>query len=446
MGRFVAMYFCFSLITPIFGKEPPNQNVIVTAKKGQGVYSLLRTYQLLDNTSNLVRFYELNKLKNGAELEKGKQYKLPLKIIKFDGNNIRSTLNTKNYEKAKDIQIYNEAMVTAGLKSKSYTKDNQLWLPEHFDFNTKTISKKKTNSTELKAVNTAPAHHLERELIADSRLSIAEVRELQQLYAERSSEDSNRSSDGYFKKVSNRMLNVKLFGTKNAEVPVESEELKDQVYYIVPGHGGPDPGAMFKDKESDFTFCEDEYAYDVSLRLARNLMTKGATVYVIVQDNNDGIRDERYLDCDTDEVCIGNHDMPVNQLKRLRQGMIKTNQLYFKHQLEGIKNQWMISIHIDSQPEDNRQDVFFYYQSESKKSKKKAKQLKTVFSNKYKKYQERDYKGTISARPLYVMRTSEADPIFIELANIQNKHDRERIASPRNRQLLADWILEGFLE
>jgi len=105
----------------------------------------------------------------------------------------------------------------------------------------------------------------------------------------------------------------------------------------------------------------------------------------------------------------------------------------------------MISIHIDSQTEENRQDVFFYYQSESKGSKKKAKELKSLFSDKYKKFQGREYNGTISARPLYVMRTSEADPIYIELANIRNIHDRERIASPRNRQLIADWILEGFL-
>ena len=55
--------------------------------------------------------------------------------------------------------------------------------------------------------------------------------------------------------------------------------------------------------------------------------------------------------------------------------MIKTNTLYFQNQMEGVQKQWMISIHIDSQPEENRQDVFFYYQSESKASKKKGKRI-----------------------------------------------------------------------
>jgi len=46
---------------------------------------------------------------------------------------------------------------------------------------------------------------------------------------------------------------------------------------------------------------------------------------------------------------------------------------------------------------------------------------------------------------LYVIRASNPDPIFVELANIRNPKDQERILSPKNRQVLADWMLEGFL-
>ncbi|NOT38786.1 MAG: N-acetylmuramoyl-L-alanine amidase [Saprospiraceae bacterium] len=439
------LFIAIGLISlPLLATEPSVKYVKVAAKKGQGAYSILRSYQLLDNVDNIKRFYEINKIKNGAELEKGQTYLLPIQILNFDGKSIRSSVNIKDYSKAKEIQTYNEAMVAAGLKAKQYSKDKIVWLPEF-------ISKKdniKVNNSEAvvnKAINSSPKEEDAKILIADNKLEEKLLPNKKRNADIDINEDSNSIKESFVKKVSSKTLSVSLFGKEHKEVPIESDDLKDQIFYIVPGHGGPDPGAMFTDKESDRTFCEDEYAYDVSLRLARNLMTRGATVYMIVQDKSDGIRDDNYLECDNDETCLGLHEMPINQVKRLRQGMIKTNQLFFKHKLEGIKNQWMISIHIDSQPEENRQDVYFYYQSESKPSKKKAKQLKSVFSEKYRKYQERDYKGTISARPLYVMRTSEPDPIFIELANIRNEQDRKRITSPRNRQLLADWIMEGFL-
>lgn len=113
--------------------------------------------------------------------------------------------------------------------------------------------------------------------------------------------------------------------------------------------------------------------------------------------------------------------------------------------LKGVKNQWMISIHVDARSVDDRQDVFFYYQAESAQSKNKALEIRTIFADKYSKYRDRAYTGTVSARPLYVLRASLAEPIFIELANIHNENDRKRILYPRNRQLIADWITQGFM-
>ena len=69
-----------------------------------------------------------------------------------------------------------------------------------------------------------------------------------------------------------------------------------------------------------------------------------------------------------------------------------------------------------------------------------------MFTEKYQEFQGRDYNGDISTRPLYVIRASQPDPIFIELANIRNPKDQERILSPKNRQVLADWLLQGFLD
>ncbi len=106
-----------------------------------------------------------------------------------------------------------------------------------------------------------------------------------------------------------------IFGRKYELVETKTNYLKGSVYYLVSGHGGPDPGAM--GKYQNHVLCEDEYAYDITIRLARNLVENGATVYMITMDPNDGIRDETFLMPDKDAVCYPNQGVPLNKLKRL---------------------------------------------------------------------------------------------------------------------------------
>src|SRR5690606_2086733 len=105
-------------------------------------------------------------------------------------------------------------------------------------------------------------------------------------------------------KISAQTKRFDMFGSKYADVEIKSDELKGAIYYLISGHGGPDPGAV--GKYNGHMVCEDEYAYDVTLRMARNLIQKGATVYMIILDKNDGIRDESFLRADKDEVCYPN--------------------------------------------------------------------------------------------------------------------------------------------
>ncbi|MFC2132819.1 N-acetylmuramoyl-L-alanine amidase, partial [Bacteroidota bacterium] len=72
-----------------------------------------------------------------------------------------------------------------------------------------------------------------------------------------------------------------IFGSKYSKVEIIDNQLKGTVYYLVAGHGGPDPGAL--GKYGNYTLPEDEYAYDVTLRLARSLISHGALVYLIVR-------------------------------------------------------------------------------------------------------------------------------------------------------------------
>jgi N-acetylmuramoyl-L-alanine amidase len=241
--------------------------------------------------------------------------------------------------------------------------------------------------------------------------------------------------------AASKALNFNYFGTKYSNIELKSNDLNGAVYYLVSGHGGPDPGAM--GKYENHIVCEDEYAYDVTLRLAHNLIEQGATVYMITIDKNDGIRDDSFLIADKDEVCYPNQTIPLNQIKRLHQRVDAINELYKKN-----KNnfQRMVVIHVDSRSKGENIDIFFYHDSKSNTGKKAATTLQQTFKNKYNEHQPgRGYQGTVSSRNLYVLKNTYPAGVYIELANINHQRDIKRLIIADNRQAVANWLTLGLV-
>ena len=238
-------------------------------------------------------------------------------------------------------------------------------------------------------------------------------------------------------------INEPLFGKQLANVKVTSNRLAGACFYVVSGHGGPDPGAI--GKVGRYELHEDEYAYDIALRLARNLMREGAEVHIIIQDAKDGIRDDSYLSNSKRETCMGDA-IPLNQVQRLQQRCDKINALYRKDR----KNHSYcraIFIHIDSRSKGKQTDVFFYYSNKKGDSKRLANNMKDTFESKYDKHQpNRGFSGTVSGRNLYVLSHTTPASVFVELGNIQNTFDQRRLVINSNRQALAKWLMEGFLK
>lgn len=235
-------------------------------------------------------------------------------------------------------------------------------------------------------------------------------------------------------------VHYSIFGKEHADIEITGNSLKGAVYYIMGGHGGPDPGAV--GRHNGHQVCEDEYAYDVCLRLARNLISEGATVYVITRDKNDGIRDATYLKADKDEVCYPNSRIPLNQMRRLRQRTHAVNKLYKKNR---GRFQRMIAVHVDSRSRRENVDVFFYHDERSKTGARACTILRDTFLRKYKEHQpNRGYKGTVSPRPLYVVKNTYPTAIFIELGNMNHQRDVQRLIRSDNRQAVANWLLEGL--
>ncbi len=231
-----------------------------------------------------------------------------------------------------------------------------------------------------------------------------------------------------------------IYGSERERFEIESNQLQGAVFHLISGHGGPDPGAL--GKYGNNTISEDEYAYDITLRLAKKLQENGATVYMIIQDANDGIRDREYLPLDKDEKCMGK-TIPLNQTQRLKQRSQAVNTLAARHK---SAFQRCVVVHIDSRSKGAQIDVFFYHAPKSKSGERAANSILKVFDSKYSQHQpSRGYSGSVDSRRLYVLQHTNPPAVFVELGNIKNSRDLQRFISPNNRQALANWMYEGLL-
>lgn len=233
-----------------------------------------------------------------------------------------------------------------------------------------------------------------------------------------------------------------IFGEKYGNIPRIDNQLKGAIYYLVSGHGGPDPGAV--GKRNGHLLTEDEYAYDITLRLGRELIQHGATVYIIVRDPDDGIRDDAFLNNDKHETVWKNKEIPLNLNKKLRQRTQAVNALYSQNK---GRYQRLIVLHIDSRSHNERVDVFGYYNSKSKQGKLFTEALLSAMKENYKKFQpNRPFDGlTKSRNGLYLIKYTHPVTAYFELGNIRNSRDQIRFIRSSNRQALAEWLADGCI-
>ena len=231
-----------------------------------------------------------------------------------------------------------------------------------------------------------------------------------------------------------------LFGKSYREYKIQSNKLSGATFYLVSGHGGPDCGAIgYYDGKA---IHEVEYAYDITLRLARNLMMEGANVHIIIQDKHNGIRDDAILKLNKKKTCRGK-EIPRNQKKRLQQQCDEINMLADKSK---DRYQRAVFVHLDSRSIKQQVDVFFYYNETSTEGRRLANTMRTTFKDHYKKHQpDRGFNGTISPRNLYVLENTKPASLFAELGNIQNDFDQRRFVQSNQRQALANWICRGLI-
>lgn len=234
-----------------------------------------------------------------------------------------------------------------------------------------------------------------------------------------------------------------LFGPNYERVDVVSNVLEDHVYYLVSGHGGPDPGAV--GRYNGTRVYEDEIAYDTMLRTARELMRHGATVEIIIQDPNDGIRDTEVLAGDRDERHADGTLIPSNSVKKLRQRTELINTLAKKH-ARTAKVQRVLALHVDATGLKNEPQIDVHFVHATPAGYGIGRTLSNTMKANYDRHQPgRGYRQRIERRNLYILKNTIPPAVLVELGNIRHRGDQYRLMKPGNRQALAEWLTQGIL-
>lgn len=391
---FLALLITLS-ITDIISSEG-KKYLSIKAREGQTLSGILELYEIPYNTQTIKKFRELNPRKVGKSLKilSGFRYKLPIETLpnsKFEqqlSKELESSLLRNIFE-------YNKKMEAKKLK----TTKKEIWIPTHFLI----------SEFEGKPATDTPTGTKSKEK----------------------------------KETKNNKLFEPYFGKKHKKIKIQDNVLKGCVFYLISGHGGVDPGAIGKFDGNELH--EDEYAYDITLRLALELHKHRAKVYMITIDTSDGIRDEKFLKPSYDEIFYGGIQIPNNQKERLQECANIVNKLY-KENKKRYTNHISINIHLDSRSEGEKIDVFFYYQEGNSTSKAIADSLLSTLRLQYAKFQPgRGYSGTVDTRNLFMLRNTLPPTVYIELGNIRNKSNQYRFIEKDNRQAIAKWFCLGFL-
>lgn len=187
-----------------------------------------------------------------------------------------------------------------------------------------------------------------------------------------------------------------------------SYPLKNKIIYIDPGHGGSDPGAMYKEVE------EKNINLEISKQLRTELQKLGATVYLIRED-----------DYDLSVPYTVNHKR--SDLSR-RSNIVNKSECHM-----------FLSIHLNADPANSMKGAQVFYNSRNKENVKIAKIFQQLFREQL--YSKRDYKR---ANDLYLLSRIETPAVLLELGFLSNANERYLLQTKDYQQKLVKVMVEGI--
>lgn len=189
----------------------------------------------------------------------------------------------------------------------------------------------------------------------------------------------------------------------------ESLELSNKIIYLDPGHGGLDPGAIYKNLE------EKNINLDICKILKQKLEEKGAKVYLT-----------RY----------GDYDLSVkNTINRKRSDLSRRVKI-----INESKADLYLSIHLNSDSSSTWRGIQLFYDDINEKNKKISeileKELKKNFSLTRKSEE---------VKKLYMLRRINIPGLLIEAGFLSNPNDRFILKSKNYQEKLSNIITKGII-
>lgn len=201
-----------------------------------------------------------------------------------------------------------------------------------------------------------------------------------------------------------------LLGLNVVEAKVSNRQLLDKVIYIDPGHGGLDPGAMYKSiKEKDINL-------EISKKIKTELESAGAKVYLT-----------RY----------GDYDLSVpNTINRKRSDLSRRSNIINKSECDIF-----ISVHLNAESTSTWKGAQVFYNDKLAENEKLAKVMQDTFKNNL--GTKRKYK---KANDLYMQRRINRPGILVELGFLSNANDRYLLKHTYYQNKLAHVITQGIIQ
>ena len=201
-----------------------------------------------------------------------------------------------------------------------------------------------------------------------------------------------------------------IFSINYVEAETNDLKLLGKVIYLDPGHGGIDPGAVYKDIEEA----------DINLEIVKKIQTLlekyGAIVYLT-----------RY----------GDYDLSVpNTINRKRSDLSRRGNIINRSNCD-----LYLSIHLNAESSSTWKGAQMFYDDNNKENEKIAE----IFQQQFKKNLKtsREYKQKES---FYLTKRVERPGILIEAGFITNPNERYLLTTESYQNKVASTILEATIE
>lgn len=186
--------------------------------------------------------------------------------------------------------------------------------------------------------------------------------------------------------------------------------LLGKVIYVDPGHGGKDPGAVYKD------IREDEINLEISLKLRDALEKAGATVYLT--------RD-------------GDYDLSVpNTINRKRSDLSRRSNI-----IDNSMCDLFISIHLNAESSGTWYGAQVFYDDVNPRTKMLAEIMQSELSSNL-----RTKRKAKETSDLYFHKRTDRPGILIEVGFLSNANERYLLRQEWYQQKLSTVITNGVIK